>query len=121
MCLRLTKSLCILWRAAMAMIRSILRAMSFFGKWLAEVIRQPGLMLSLVAGPFFILLAFGAGVTDDEPEPRITIVRQSDSDESRTLASQVRDYLPVSNETTNLDQARESLRKGDSDAVVVLP
>src|SRR5215207_2505670 len=42
-----------------ALMGSITRTLSFFSKWLAEVFRQPSLMLTLVVGPFLLLLAFG--------------------------------------------------------------
>ena len=40
------------------MMRAITRTLSFFSTWMAEVVRQPALMLSLVVGPFLLLLLF---------------------------------------------------------------
>jgi ABC-2 type transport system permease protein len=43
--------------------RSLVRITSFTGKELREVIRRPGVLLSLVLGPFLIMLLFGIGYT----------------------------------------------------------
>ncbi|HEX6138977.1 MAG TPA: ABC transporter permease [Candidatus Limnocylindria bacterium] len=43
--------------------RSLVRVTSFMGKELREVIRRPGVLLSLVIGPFLIMLLFGLGYT----------------------------------------------------------
>lgn len=55
-------------------MRPITRTLAFFSKWMAEVVRQPALMVSLVAGPFLVLLAFGQGVDVGGIRPRIIVV-----------------------------------------------
>ncbi len=42
-------------------MKLIIRLLAFFGKELNEIRRQPRLLLSLLVGPFLILLLFGLG------------------------------------------------------------
>ena len=42
-------------------IESVIRMSSFTGKELREVLRRPGVLASLVFGPFLILFIFGLG------------------------------------------------------------
>ncbi|MBI2762084.1 MAG: ABC transporter permease, partial [Chloroflexi bacterium] len=106
------------------MIRSINRTLSFFSTWLAEVVRQPWLMLSLVVGPFLILLAFGQGVKLGVPEPRTLLVvpkRQADQSRIQPLPEELNRRLDVRGQTSDLDEARRRLRDGEVDLVAVLP
>src|SRR5215210_2021061 len=41
--------------------RTLVRIGSFTGKELREVIRRPGVLASLIIGPFFVMLVFGLG------------------------------------------------------------
>jgi hypothetical protein len=50
------------------MLRSVVRTLSFFSQWMAEVVRQPMLMATLVLGPFLILLLFGQGEQFGAPQ-----------------------------------------------------
>lgn len=47
------------------MFKPIIRLLSFFGKEVREIGRQPRLILSLILGPFLILLLFGIGYQGD--------------------------------------------------------
>jgi len=106
---------------------SITRTLSFFSKWLAEVVRQPSLMLTLIVGPFLILLAFGQGVSLGGPRPRTVLVDQSPAASNpavETIApvpSQFEEYLEVVGTETDPAEARTQLREGKADLVVVLP
>jgi ABC-2 type transport system permease protein len=40
---------------------SLVRIGSFTGKELREVLRRPGVLLSLIVGPFLVMLIFGLG------------------------------------------------------------
>jgi ABC-2 type transport system permease protein len=53
---------------------SLVRVTSFIGKELREVFRRPGVLLSLVLGPFFIMLLFGIGYTGARSPFRTEIV-----------------------------------------------
>lgn len=56
------------------MLKSFIRLLSFFAKELAEIRRQPRLLLSLVLGPFLILLIFGLGFSGEQPELQTLLV-----------------------------------------------
>jgi len=43
--------------------KSVVRVTSFTGKELREVLRRPGVILSLILGPFLVMLIFGLGYT----------------------------------------------------------
>jgi ABC-2 type transport system permease protein len=47
----------------LALTKSIVRITSFTGKELREVLRRPGVLASLILGPFGIMLIFGLGYT----------------------------------------------------------
>ena len=44
-----------------SLMQSLVRIGSFTGKELREVLRRPGILLSLIVGPFLIMLVFGLG------------------------------------------------------------
>lgn len=56
------------------MLKPFIRLLSFFAKELAEIRRQPRLLLSLVLGPFLILLIFGIGFTGEQPQLQTLLV-----------------------------------------------
>lgn len=104
------------------MLRTFARTTAFFSKWMAEVVRQPALMVSLVVGPFLVLLAFGLGVDVSGPRPNVVVVQPpGTSDEIQPLPEELNGHVNVVGSTTSLDEAREMLRKGKADAVAVLP
>ena len=45
----------------MSLAKALTRILSFVGKELVEVVRRPGVLISLILGPFLILAIFGAG------------------------------------------------------------
>lgn len=101
---------------------AINRTLSFFSKWLAEVLRQPWLMLSLVVGPFAILLAFGQGVKVGVPHPRTYLVIPPGADPKMVPPTRdLEDRLEIVGETDDVLVARRALRNGDVDMVAVLP
>lgn len=106
------------------MLRSITRVFSFFSQWLAEVVRQPWLMVSLIVGPFLILLLFGEGENIGAPKPRAVLVTPSGQSDGAALAITPQDlsqYLTLVGTTSNEQQARDQLVNGSADIVVVLP
>ena len=56
------------------MFKLFIRLFSFFSKEVNEVRRQPRLVLSLILGPFLILLLFGAGYAGERPKLRTALV-----------------------------------------------
>ena len=47
--------------------RFLIRSSAFVGKEIFAILRQPMLILTLVLGPFLILLLFGLGFRNDPP------------------------------------------------------
>src|SRR6185437_6735090 len=47
--------------AGMIVFAVLTRLLAFVGKEIVEVVRRPGVLVSLVLGPFLILLVFGTG------------------------------------------------------------
>ena len=56
------------------MFKGIIRLLAFLGKELAEIRRQPRLILSLVLGPFLILALFGLGYSGEQPKLKTILV-----------------------------------------------
>lgn len=106
------------------MRKSLTRIFSFFNQWMAEVLRQPWLMVSLVIGPFLILLLFGEGEAIGAPRPRTVLVTPAGqtSDSALSIApKELSQYLDIVGSTSNEQQARAALVAGTADLVVVLP
>lgn len=57
----------------------LIRLTTFFGKEMAEVLRQPRLILGLVFGPFLIMLLFGLGYRSEQPPLRTIFVARESS------------------------------------------
>lgn len=103
---------------------SIVRVGSFTGKELREVIRRPGVLLSLIVGPFLIMFLFGLGYSGYRAPFTTEIVVPAESDFSRT----VEDYenlapgrLQVSQVSEDREGAEQRLRDGTIDLLVVAP
>ncbi|MEX2599746.1 MAG: ABC transporter permease [Dehalococcoidia bacterium] len=103
------------------MAKSLLRILTFFGRWFAEFTRQPALMLTLVVGPFFILLSFGAGIQDTPPEPDIIIVTRDDDRSETGFSDEVLERFNIISMTADEAAARRALHAGTVDAVLILP
>lgn len=108
------------------MIRSAIRILAFVRKETVDVLRQPMLLLALVVGPFLILLAFGAGLREADPQLRTLLVAPEDSD----IRDQVEDFAAAEREgqrllidgvTSDEVAARGQLRSGEVDLLVVFP
>jgi ABC-2 type transport system permease protein len=109
------------------MLKPIIRLFSFFAKELAEVRRQPRLLLSLVLGPFLILLIFGLGFVGERPRLRtLLVVPQELQNDPRV--DQLRQIIDLANfevvdVMTDEAAAIERMRSGAEriDVVEILP
>jgi ABC-2 type transport system permease protein len=98
------------------------RTLSFFTTWIAEFMRQPLLIATLLAGPFVILLCFGSSIDVSGRKPEVIVVRSGgEGDAIQPLPEELNDYVKVVGETTDLTAAIEELQDGDADAVAVIP
>ena len=105
-------------------LRSLIRISSFVRKEAAELFRQPRLVVTLILGPFLILLLFGLGYSVQPIPVRTLFVVPEDSvlrpyleENARLLVKQ----LVYEGMTPNEELARARLRAGQVDLVVTVP
>jgi ABC-2 type transport system permease protein len=105
------------------MLKALIRLGSFFGKELNEVRRQPRLIFSLVAGPFLILLLFGAGYQGGQPLVRTALVLppELDAAETKQITETVGLNFNLLSVGTDQQAALDLLNAGQVDLVQVLP
>ncbi|MGH2402257.1 MAG: ABC transporter permease [Candidatus Limnocylindria bacterium] len=106
------------------MWQSVVRMASFTGKELREVVRRPGVLLSLVLGPFLIMFLFGLGYSGYRAPFVTEIVVPADAQLSRS-AEDYEDLAPGRLEVSAVSEDREGaearLRAGEIDLLVVAP
>jgi ABC-2 type transport system permease protein len=105
-------------------MRRVVRTGAFVRKEIVQIVRQPGLMLSLVLGPFLILLAFGAGLREEDPAVKTIFVVPRDS----RMATEVEQFAEAQSERLTVvgvqqdeQNALERLRRGDVQMVLIFP
>lgn len=105
-------------------MRRIIRTGAFVRKEIMQVLRQPGLMLSLVLGPFAILLLFGSGLREEDPAVKTIFVVPENSEIAREVeqfAQAQSERLTVEGVQQDADDALAKLRRGDVQMVLVFP
>lgn len=107
-----------------AFAHTLVRIGSFTGKELREVVRRPGVLASLILGPFLIMLLFGLGYTGLRAPFRTAIVIP----EGVTLPRDPAYYaalapgrLDVREVTGDQEAAEQRLRDGEIDLLIVAP
>jgi ABC-2 type transport system permease protein len=107
-----------------SLIRFFIRISAFVGKEFLEVLRQTPLILTLVLGPFLILLLFGIGFQNKARPLHTKFVIP----ENPALKQQVEEYassldpqLIYEGTLTDEEAALNALRQGSVDIVVVIP
>jgi ABC-2 type transport system permease protein len=106
------------------MFRFIIRISAFIGKELAEILRQTPLILTLVLGPFLILLLFGIGYRSEARPLRTVFVVNGDPGMKQQVEEYARNLGPqlvYKGITSDQDAAIRDLRRGTIDVVVVVP
>jgi ABC-2 type transport system permease protein len=105
-------------------MRRIVRTGAFVRKEIVQIVRQPGLMLTLVLGPFLILLVFGAGLREEDPAVRTIFVVPQESPMAREVerfAEAQSERLTVVGVQPDEEAALRQLRNGDVQMVLVFP
>jgi ABC-2 type transport system permease protein len=105
-------------------LRFFIRISAFFRKEIVAILRQPRLILTLVLGPFLILLAFGLGYSNEaQPLRTLFVLPPDDPLEAyvEEYASTLGPLLLFEGTTADEETARERLRHGMVDVVVVVP
>jgi ABC-2 type transport system permease protein len=109
----------------MSVLRSVLvRSSALLVKESVAALKQPRLLLSLIVGPFLLLLLFGLGFTGRR-EPFETVLVLPDAAAVPTDVESYRDYflwsLDLVDVTTDESEAFRRLEDREVDAVVVAP
>src|SRR5512138_1466818 len=106
------------------MFKPIIRLLSFFSKEVNEVRRQPKLVLSLLLGPFLILLLFGIGYQGERPKIRTVLL----TPQQGTGALNVKDIenaitanFTLVKTTSDPNEAQALLNSGQADVIERLP
>ncbi|MGE5224377.1 MAG: ABC transporter permease [Omnitrophica WOR_2 bacterium] len=102
----------------------IIRSSAFFRKEVNEILRQPRLVLTLVLGPFLILLVFGIGYINEPENLRTLFVADPNSQlykQIQQYASQLGPQLIYMGITSSQEEALNRLRRGEVDLVAVAP
>ena len=106
------------------MFKPLTYLLAFFTKEVNEVFRQPRLILSLILGPFLILLIFGLSFKGGLPHFRIALVVPPNSVSQQQLAELEKailtDFTIVSSDS-DLAAAEAKLRNGQVEVVEILP
>lgn len=106
------------------MPKALIRLLAFCFKEISEVARQPRLVLSLLLGPFVVLLLFGVGYQGGQPSLRTALVlppdalRGIDVEELRMLAGANFEIVSVG---PDREAAMGMLEAGELDVVQVFP
>jgi ABC-2 type transport system permease protein len=106
------------------MFKPFIRLLSFFSKEVNEVRRQPRLVLSLLLGPFLILLLFGIGYQGERPKLRTALVVPAqgfDAVQLDALKKAISTNFTLVKVDSDLDGAMAMLRSGELDVVETLP
>ena len=104
--------------------QAIIRMSSFLRKEIFEVLRQPRLLLTLVLGPFLILLLFGIGYRNTPRSLRTLFVVEQNSPLKQDIEKYAKTLGPqliYAGVTSDKQAALEKLRTGQVDLVAVAP
>jgi ABC-2 type transport system permease protein len=96
----------------------------FLRKEIVEIVRQPRLLLVLVAGPFLVLLLFAVGYDQKQAVLRTAFIGPEGSvyEESMTkFADQLSNYVVNEGYSSDLAAAERRLENGSIDLIVVFP
>ena len=107
----------------MSPFRRPLRVLAVAGKETVEILRRPSALVSVVAGPVLILGLFGLGYLG-QPPLRAELVIPAGSGLSSDPASYsalASDRVTVVNVGDDVQAARDSLRAGNADLLIIAP
>ena len=106
------------------MLKPIIRLLGFFSKEISEIVHQPRLILSLMLGPFLILLLFGLGYRGGFPVFRVALVipaNSLDAATSEVLKQAIASNFTLVSADSDEAAALAKLARGEVDLVEVFP
>lgn len=104
--------------------RACVRPISFIAKEFTQIRRQPRLVLTLIVGPFLVLLLFGVGYNAKPQSIRTVLVMPTDINYSTNVADYKGQFNPpflLVGVTHDRNKAVSQLKDGDIDAVLIFP
>ena len=104
--------------------RFFIRSSAFLRKELVEILRQPRLILTLVLGPFLIMLLFGLGFSTKARPVRTMFVVQKDlpfAQEVRSFSQRLGPTIIDRGVTVDGESALNQLARNELDLVIVAP
>jgi ABC-2 type transport system permease protein len=107
-----------------SVVESLIRVGSFTGKELREVLRRPGVLLSLIVGPFLIMFIFGLGYSGyREPFTTEIVIPEGGSlpRDPEYYADLAPGRLDVRDVGSDAAAAEDRLRNGEIDLLIVAP
>ena len=107
----------------MIILQVLNRLLAFIGKELIEVVRRPGALISLIAGPFLIMALFGWGYQGAVDPLRTIVVVPPEAEMPSDIESyqEVADGMEIVDIVADRAGAEARLRDRDVDVVVVVP
>lgn len=110
-------------KSSFGFFRFLIRTSAFIGKEMIEVIRQTPLLLTLILGPFLIMLLFGIGYRN-EARPLKTLLVMEAGDPLQTQVEEQVSHgagLIYEGTTSDRDAALQKLGNRNVDVVIVIP
>ena len=107
----------------MNVARRPLRVLAVAGKETVEILRRPSALVSVVAGPVLILGLFGLGYLGQPPLRAELVIPPGSglSDQPAAYTDLASDRVDIVGVTPDVATAREQLRTGAADIVVIAP
>jgi ABC-2 type transport system permease protein len=106
------------------MLKFITRIFSFLNKELAEIFRQPALILLLVLGPFLLMFLFGLGYPDENRTLRTIFVLEDQNvppEELNLFTESINPSIAETQVEQNKANALAKLARNQADLVIVVP
>jgi ABC-2 type transport system permease protein len=100
------------------------RLKSFLVKEVLDIVQQPRLVVTLILGPFLILLIFGLGFTGKQGPATAVVVIPPDAQFPLDIEGQLaryKDFMPIHGIVDNREEALEELQARNVEIVAVLP
>jgi ABC-2 type transport system permease protein len=102
----------------------LIRVSAFIRKEMAEILRQPRLVGTLILGPFLILLIFGVGYNNSLRSMRTIMVIPETSkieNEIRDIAGRLTGAVDMVDIISSRQEAEERLGRGEIDLILITP
>ena len=105
-------------------MKILIRLLSFFSKEINEIRRQPRLVLSLIFGPFLVLLLFGIGYAGERPNLKTALVLPGNNVDGINL-EELKRAISANFDLVSVGQdeqaAMDLLRSGQVEVVEIVP